>query len=441
MSHAYIAHAPEDLDALLEVHEALRQAGIGDWYPPVDRRTLGENVIDRQIDQAFVMILLVSATAMRDRGVRADVERARASGLKIVPFRTDKSRLHGPIKSALESVLTRDASEDASLSALIGEVQAHYRQRCPVLAVMNLKGGVGKTTVTAQVFAAWQAMEGTRILLVDLDPQYNLTQVFFDMEDADRRSAEDRSVISLFEKSRLHATGMPSPATDWARLAREPFAAAPREAIAHPILPADGPAGRLDLISGQFELSKYAFATDPAALDAIRANFLAAIEFYRSQYDLIVFDTNPNATFLTRCCLEAADRVVAPMHPDIYSLRGVRLLNQVVESHIDPHRRPAMSVLFNTVGRREQSDFEADARNGIYDQSAGFALSKALLGAALPRSGHLVVKAPDPEAELWRQLVVHSGRGGGLKLIRESLNAIASELAALNTSPAERRAA
>ena len=151
-------------------------------------------------------------------------------------------------------------------------------------------------------------------------------------------------------------------------------------------------------------------------------------DHYRSEYDLIVFDTNPNATFLTRCALEAADRVLAPMHPDVYSLRGVKLLNQVVMGHVGEEVRPALSILFNAVGRSEQSTFEADARNGTYDPIVGFALSKALLSAALPRSGHLVVHAPEEDEPAWKQLLIHNGRGGGLRAIRESLKTISLEL-------------
>ena len=184
----------------------------------------------------------------------------------------------------------------------------------------------------------------------------------------------------------------------------------------------------LDLISGQFEISKYAFATDSAALSAIDTNFQRTIDHLRSSYDLIVFDTNPNATFLTRCALEASDRVIAPMHPDMYSLRGVKLLNQVLNEHIRPDNRPELSVLFNKVSRNEQSTFEADARNGAHDQRAGFDLAGALLQTALPRSGHLDVRSPEPDQAPWKSLVIHNGRGGGLKKIRESLTSAASEI-------------
>ena len=201
MSHAYIAHAPEDLDTLLEVHEALRKAGINDWYPPADRNTVTKAELQQRTDEAFAMIVLVSGPAMRARDVREDIERAQASGITLIPYRIDRARLSGLIRTRLAGDLKLDASEPGALEALVGETRRAYHRRCPVLAVMNLKGGVGKTTVASQVFGTWQGETGKRVLLVDLDPQYNLTQVFFDMDMADACAARDRSVISLLRRA------------------------------------------------------------------------------------------------------------------------------------------------------------------------------------------------------------------------------------------------
>jgi len=46
----------------------------------------------------------------------------------------------------------------------------------PVLSILNMKGGVGKTTVSAHVMRVLYHRYQKRILLVDLDPQFNLTQ-------------------------------------------------------------------------------------------------------------------------------------------------------------------------------------------------------------------------------------------------------------------------
>ena len=426
MSHVYISHSSKDLDALLQLHEALRAAGVPDWYLPGDASERQE--ANAAIDGASAMIVLVSAAGVRSKAVRMDVERAKARGLKIIPYQIDKARLNGFFKSEVQPHLRLSSAMPDGIEQLIAEVKAAHKRRSPVLAVMNLKGGVGKTTITSQVFGAWQGAIGGRVLLIDLDPQYNLTQTFFDMDYADASAASDRSVISLFERSKLHAKDATSPGESWLKLSTEPFAPPPRTMLMHDLMGTGSPGGRLDLISGQFEISKYAFATDAAALTAIKQQFLRMVEHYRAQYDLVVFDTNPNATFLTKCALEVADRVVAPMHADIYSLRGVRLLNQVIQEQVAADNRPALSVLFNAVGRSEQSAFEGDAHNGTYDGAAGFALSKALLKSALPRSGHLVVKAPQEGSPPWKQLVIHNGRGGGLKQIRASLTAIGLEL-------------
>lgn len=429
MSHVFISHSVQDLDALLQLHETLRAAGIPDWYAPEDRSDRAP--ADAAIDDAFAMIVLVSAAAVRSKNVRLDVERAKARGLTLIPYQIDKARLNGFFKKEVQPYLRLSSTMEDGLDQLTALARKAYKRKCPVVSVMNLKGGVGKTTVAAQVFGAWQAELGGRVLLVDLDPQYNLTQTFFEMDKADESAAVDRSAISLFERSRLHTRDATSPSESWLSLSTEPFAPAPREQLAHDLLGAYGPPGRLDLVSGQFEISKYAFASDIGALNTIRQHFLRSIEHYRSQYDLIVFDTNPNATFLTRCALEAADHVLAPMHPDIYSLRGVRLLNQVILDQVAEDNRPQVSVLFNAVGRSEKSTFEGDALNGAFDSVAGFALSQALLNAALPRSRHLAVKAPKVDDPPWKQLAIHSGRGGGLKAIRESLKQIALEMKGL----------
>ncbi len=429
MSHIFITHGPRDVDALLTVHEVMRQASIQTWYaPPGSDGEADPAQINQAIDNAAGMVVLVSASSTRSNAVQAQLQRALDRGLTLFPIRVDNGRLSRFFKSALADKLTDAISDEGALERLATACRERYQRRCPVIAVMNLKGGIGKTTVSSQVFGAWQTSLGGRTLLIDLDPQYNLTQTFFDMDHADASAARDKSVISLFERSRLHAPEATSPADNWSNFSTEPFAPAPTETITHNLLTPDGPGGRLDLISGQFEISKYAFAPSPQTLALVGSNFRRMIDHYRSEYDLIIFDTNPNATFLTRCALEASDHVLAPMHADVYSLRGVRLLNQVIEEQVSADMRPALSVLFNAVGRSEQSNFEADARNGAFDEQAGFALSKALLSSALPKSGHLVVRSPEEGDAPWQQLVIHRGRGGGLKSIRQTLNTIALEL-------------
>src|SRR5436190_22797039 len=68
-----------------------------------------------------------------------------------------------------------------------GECQQRYM--ATVIAVANQKGGVGKTTTTANLGAAL-ALRGRRVLLVDLDPQGNLTSAFGLEKDVQQTVAE-----------------------------------------------------------------------------------------------------------------------------------------------------------------------------------------------------------------------------------------------------------
>lgn len=67
---------------------------------------------------------------------------------------------------------------------------------CPIVSVLNLKGGVGKTTVTSQLGIAL-AKKGYRVLLVDLDFQGSLTQLFLP-RDQHRALAHNRHLIHHF---------------------------------------------------------------------------------------------------------------------------------------------------------------------------------------------------------------------------------------------------
>jgi chromosome partitioning protein len=69
----------------------------------------------------------------------------------------------------------------------------------PVIAVLNLKGGVGKTTLAAHVFRELFVAERLSILLVDLDPQYNLSQQLLAPPAYDMLVSQEKTALRLFE--------------------------------------------------------------------------------------------------------------------------------------------------------------------------------------------------------------------------------------------------
>jgi chromosome partitioning protein len=67
-----------------------------------------------------------------------------------------------------------------------------------VVSVINYKGGVGKTTVTANL-AAELAHRGRNILLLDMDPQCSLTFSFFKPEEWDDELKETKTIKAWFD--------------------------------------------------------------------------------------------------------------------------------------------------------------------------------------------------------------------------------------------------
>lgn len=193
------------------------------------------------------------------------------------------------------------------------------------VAFFNNKGGVGKTTLTYHI--AWMFHHlGLRVLVVDLDPQANLTAAFL----------TDSALEELWAASPAKTVfGALEPLID--RLG---------DIRAAHVEDMDG----LGLIPGDLELSRFedrlALAW-PACLDDNRANaqdgFRVTTAFFRMAKqaadergaDIVLLDVGPNLGALNRAALVAADAVVVPVAADLFSLRGLRNLGPALREWRD----------------------------------------------------------------------------------------------------------
>jgi chromosome partitioning protein len=185
----------------------------------------------------------------------------------------------------------------------------------PVVAFMNLKGGVGKTTLAGNTVRSLADVEKLKILLMDLDSQCNLTQLFCSAEEIDQRNG--RSVYQCFES-------------------RQFFKEPPGPSDLKVLLYSNKVGSLVDIVYGSFETFRLAVAM-PGGLvsNAAVQQFYKFMDKARREYDLIVLDTNPSATFTTLCALDAANFLVAPITMDMFSMRGIHLLTQVLRGRYE----------------------------------------------------------------------------------------------------------
>jgi chromosome partitioning protein len=186
-----------------------------------------------------------------------------------------------------------------------------------IIAVANQKGGVGKTTTTANLGAALAA-GGYRVLLVDMDPQGNLSLAF-------GRSAQEGPTIAdalLDRKVRLPVIGVQEKA-----------------------VPA------MDIVPASLDL-----ATAEAAL----MNKLGREQRLRDQlgtvpdrYDFVLIDTPPSLGLLTINALVAAQRVLIPTETRFFSVRGLEMLLESIEEvlYLNP-RLSLMGIILSKHDRR-----------------------------------------------------------------------------------------
>lgn len=431
MSHIYISFDPADVDVLFELHEVLRKANVPDAFRSATSDTPLPKIDDMErLAEAGIVALLASSSSLKSKAVRQEIELAHRLGKPLLIAFLDNEKPKPRWASLLANAEEFDfvSAKDASMAAFAASARRIYENKCPVISVMNLKGGVGKTTITSQVFGFLQMERKNRVLLIDFDPQFNLTQFFLTRDETDKRIEQDQSVLAMFEPSKVTSSIHPSPALDWTSFNPGIFTPPPKDKITRPLIARDAFLGAMDIVPGQFELTKYAFLDNAVALQTAESNLRQTIDLYRKDYDLIVIDTNPSASFLTQVTLGVTDQILAPVLPNQFSLRGLRLLEMILKRFCPEEHRPGVSVLFNGVPKSQQNSFESDARDGAFDQDVDFALSASLLKNTLYQSAYLDLKSGNATDNPLDRLAAYSARGPFATDLRRRLGMISDEI-------------
>lgn len=182
------------------------------------------------------------------------------------------------------------------------------------IAFFNNKGGVGKTSLVYHL--AWMYADlGLPVLAADLDPQANLTSMFLDedrIEDLWPNGEHQRTVYGTIQPL-LDGTGDVSPA-HVEKIAANLW-----------LLPGD-----LSLSASEDELN----SQWPDCLDRKPRAFRVLSAIWRvieqaaeeREARLVLFDVGPNLGAINRAAMIAAEHVVIPLAPDLYSLQGLRNL-------------------------------------------------------------------------------------------------------------------
>lgn len=213
-----------------------------------------------------------------------------------------------------------------------------------VIAVLSLKGGVGKTTVVLGLAGA--AMErGMRTLVVDLDPQANATVAL----EPGPTSATIAEVLDEPRRSVLKRAISPSA---WGDDLDVLVGSESNERHNHPE-PSMKQLGRLDRALDRLRHGEHGHGEHGHG-DHRHGDSADDSDGSEDDYSLVIVDCPPSLGQLTRGALVAADRAVLVSDPTIFAVAGVQRAFEAVQSERVEHnpRLQPLGVLINRVRSR-----------------------------------------------------------------------------------------
>lgn len=197
----------------------------------------------------------------------------------------------------------------------------------PVVTFFNNKGGVGKTSLVYHL--AWMyALQGTRVLVADLDPQANLTALLFEEDDIERlwEPEKGRTIFDPIRQMIDRDGGLGTAHVEAVGRNLSALIGTPRLAAFESDL-AENWLKCLDGKPGGFKVMKAFWALMQEAADKVDAQVVLA-------------DVGPSLGAINRAALVASDHVVMPLGADLFSLAGIENLGRWLgESRLDWAKR------------------------------------------------------------------------------------------------------
>ena len=200
------------------------------------------------------------------------------------------------------------------------------RKGSPVcISVINMKGGVGKTTIAALLGRHAAQHLKHRVLAIDLDPQANLSQALMG-EYSYRRFLNDRSpsIVEVFAGYRPPTSNSPSTSvlsvSDMVHSSSDP---------------------NLRVIPSRFDFSDHlisAVTPDPRCLARLIAKDL-------QDEDLIIIDCAPTESIFTQVAYHASRYILVPVRPEFFATIGFPLLNDSLDAFRSKNRGHQIDVI------------------------------------------------------------------------------------------------
>lgn len=242
-----------------------------------------------------------------------------------------------------------------------------------IISFVNMKGGVGKTTVALNVADYLARVHGKKVAVIDVDPQFNATQCLFSGEEYVQLLKDGAdTVLDVFEPDGQRYTSTVDGADDQqeARDLADVKLAAKDKIWA---LPGNIELYRLEMLSGEGrEFSLKRFIEQAIGPD---------------EFDFVVIDTPPTPSIWMTSALIASNYYLIPVKPDPLSMIGIDLLRSIIERRTKTYdlKLKCLGIFFTMVERPDSVIFS----NAKANLSGNKFWKNKIFGSYMPKRAEL----------------------------------------------------
>jgi chromosome partitioning protein len=219
------------------------------------------------------------------------------------------------------------------------------------ISFVNMKGGVGKTTTALNVADYLARVEQQRVVVLDVDPQFNVTQCLFSPDEYVQHLKDGKdTILNVFDTEESSITSVVAGTTKVEPKELSDIALVQKGLIW--TLPGNIDLYRLEMIAGEgreFSLKRY--------IDEALAP---------QDIDYVIIDTPPTPSMWMTSALIASDHYVIPVRPDPLSMIGIDLLRSIIERRRKTYglKITGLGVVFTMVERPDSVIF-TNAKNNL----------------------------------------------------------------------------
>lgn len=213
-----------------------------------------------------------------------------------------------------------------------------------VVTVMNMKGGVGKTTVSmhlSSMLAHHNINENIKkVLIIDYDPQFNLSQSLMSVEKFKESEEGRKNILGVLVDDQMDI--------DPFNLQKPESNEPPKvEDVITNLYVSHNEERRFDIVPSTLHLMYLALGRSDQAIKTMETRFSKFVTEAKENYDLIIIDCHPAGSLFTKTSILASDHVLIPVVPHNYALRGVGLMVNFMRSSIFQRNKAKVHILFN----------------------------------------------------------------------------------------------